>query len=963
MKAAATVAPRGPTHEELIDELAGVRTARARASFLRRHQQLWDAAVVERLYTRVVRLARTDLDRAARLAHAAQWIAEQLGDEGCRAQSLRAIGHVHHTRGQYEKALQHHHAARDVFLGLGRDVDVARTLNGALQSLICLGRYDEALASAGEARAIYERHGNLLGLARLDSNTGNILYRQDRFAEALVLYERAHQQLTRVGEPQDVAAALSNIAVVQISLNGFDNAVTAYHEARAHCERHDMPLLTVRADYNIAGLYYLRGEYTRALGMYRSAREQCDQLGDTYIGALCDLDRSEIYLELNLGDEAAELAEQALGRFEDLAMTYEAAKAVTILALTTSRRRDHRRSHELFGRARRLFAREGNQVWLGLLDFYQALALFREERYARAERLCRQARQQFAQASLPGKAALCDLLLSRLALQAGDLPAAEQACQAALEQLASAETPMLAYQAHCVLGLLREAQGEPDRAYEAFQRADDSLEHLRNHLQSESLRVAFLEDKLDVYERLVTTCLTGEPDDAHEAAAFRYIEKAKSRSLADLIAFRAVNLTPRVAGAASDELRRLRQDLIWHSRQVEEEELKPTGPSPRRMDTLTTRTRAIEKQLVRALDELRRTDEEFSVLQSGTTFTVDEIRASLAPDAVILEYYQAMGQLHVCVLSHDRLEIVPLGAAADVRSRLQLLQFQFNKFRRGPEQAEAFAEPMRAATEAHLRVLYAALIAPIRHRLQAAHLVIVPHDVLHTLPFHALLDGARFLIDDFTISYAPSASVYRLCRAKPAPSLGGALIMGVPDAKTPFIADEVHAVAGILPGSLVFLGADATWDQLQRHGAVSRFVHIATHGLFRKDNAMFSSIRLGDGPLSVHDLYQLQLSAELVTLSGCGTGLSVTVGGDEQLGLVRGLLYAGASAVLLTLWDAHDRSTADFMQTFYRSVQQGWSKARAAQEGMRVLREQRPHPFYWAPFTLIGNAHASEVSH
>ena len=265
------------------------------------------------------------------------------------------------------------------------------------------------------------------------------------------------------------------------------------------------------------------------------------------------------------------------------------------------------------------------------------------------------------QASLPGKAALCDLLLSRLALQAGDLSVAEAACDAAFDQLAVAGTPMLAYQAHCVLGLLREAQGEPGRAFEAFQQADHSLEHLRNHLQSESLRVAFLEDKLDVYERLVTTCLTGEPDRAHEEAAFRYIEKAKSRGLADLIAFRAVNLTPRVAGAASDEVRRLRQELTWHSRQVEEEELKSAGPSSRRIDALSTRTRAIEKQLVRALDEIRRTDEEFSVLQSGTTFTIDEIRASLAPDAIILEYYQAMGQLHVCVLSRDRLDIVPLG--------------------------------------------------------------------------------------------------------------------------------------------------------------------------------------------------------------------------------------------------------------------------------------------------------------
>lgn len=183
--------------------------------------------------------------------------------------------------------------------------------------------------------------------------------------------------------------------------------------------------------------------------------------------------------------------------------------------------------------------------------------------------------------------------------------------------------------------------------------------------------------------------------------------------------------------------------------------------------------------------------------------------------------------------------------------------------------------------------------------------------------------------------------------------------MGVPDAKAPFIADEAIAVAGILPDSQLFLGDSATSDELRRHGARSRFVHIATHGTFRRDNAMFSSIRMGDGPLSVYDLYQLRLSAELVTLSGCGTGLSVTVAGDEQLGLVRGLLYAGAAAVLLTLWDVHDRSTADFMQVFYGRIQQGWSKARAAQSGMQALRDNHPHPFYWAPFTIVGNARES----
>jgi CHAT domain-containing protein len=183
--------------------------------------------------------------------------------------------------------------------------------------------------------------------------------------------------------------------------------------------------------------------------------------------------------------------------------------------------------------------------------------------------------------------------------------------------------------------------------------------------------------------------------------------------------------------------------------------------------------------------------------------------------------------------------------------------------------------------------------------------------------------------------------------------------MGVPDPLAPCIADEIAAVAAILPTPRVFIGEDATAERLRMYGPSSSFIHIATHGLFRRDNPMFSSIRLGSGPLSVFDLYQLRLSADLVALSGCSTGLSAIVGGDELLGLVRGLLYAGAQSVLLTLWDAYDSSTAEFMKEFYRRLRSEANKASALQMAMQEIRERYPHPFYWAPFTLIGQATAT----
>lgn len=945
--------------DELIDRLANARNIRARTRLLQRQSELRTSAAIDRIYDRVVQLARVDLTRADRLAQAARSIAESLDDDGARAQSLRAAGHIQIARGRYREALEHYDRALMLFRQLERDVDVARTLNGALLALISLGRYDEALASAQEARDIFERHGHRLGLARLDSNVGNIRYRQDRFEEALALYRRAYEQLAEIGEPQDIAAALGNMAMTYTSLNDFQKAQASYEQARAVCERHGMGLFAVRADYNVAYLYYLRGEYTRALELYRDVREHCERLGDMYRSALCDLDRSEMYLELNLSDEARELAARALGRFNRLGMAYEAAKAVTNLALATSRQGDIRRALDLFDEGRRLFARERNQVWLALVSYYQALALYRQHDYASARASCEEALNLFARASVPGQAAVCDLLLARLQLHGGDLDKAERACAAAFSKLSGTESPILSYQAHFVLGLVREARGGRDEAYEAFRQAHDDLEQLRSHLRADDLKVSFLEDKMAVYESLVTACLAPAGDHQRHEEAFGYIEKAKSRSLADLIAFRATTLAPRFAGAATEEVRRLRQQLNWHYRQIELEERERREGSARRVDRLRQRARALEKQLAGSLEEAGRTDQEFSALQSGKASDIQDIRSALPPDTTLLEYYQARGRYYVCVLTRDRLEVIPLSRSAKVRRVLRLLQFQLSKFRLGQGYIGAFADQLRLAAETHLRELYTLLLQPVRRLLQGEHLIVVPHDALHSVPFHALSDGTRFVIDDFTVAQAPSASVYRLCRTKAESDAAGALVMGVPDALTPFISDEIEAVAGILPSPHVFLGSEATADQLRAHSAGSRFVHIATHGLFRRDNPMFSSIQLGDGPLGVYDLYQLHLSAELVTLSGCSTGRSAVVGGDELLGLVRGLMYAGARAVLLTLWDADDRSAADFMKIFYEELQAGKSKGRAAQEAMRTIRARYPHPYYWAPFTLIGDARAS----
>ncbi|MFQ5776710.1 MAG: CHAT domain-containing protein [Terriglobia bacterium] len=940
----------------LIRRLGSLADERARRLFLQRNRELHTPSMVRRLYEEVVKRARVDLREAERLAKAASWLGNRLKDNASCAYALRARGHVLLIRGRYEQALMRYQRAVALFERLGSEVDVGRTLSGALQALIYLGRYEKAFAWAKRAREIFERHGDHLRLARLDSNLGNIFYRQDRFEEALELYQGAHEELGRTGEPVDVAAVLSNIAVCHISLNDFPQALRAYEEVRTYCESHNMPLLVVRADYNIAYLHYLRGEYTRAIELYEATRRQCELYDDSYHKALCDLDQSELYLELNLVEEGAQLAQQAFTRFEDLRLGYEAAKALAFLAIAFSQQGKTLRALALFRKARQRFLKQQNQVWPALIDLYQALVLYQEERYADARRLCNESFRFFSRSSLANKTALCELLFAQLALRARNKRLARRRCLSALERLERVEAPALRYQAHFVLGQVQEALGDQKSAYQAYRNAQMGLESLRSHLRREELKISFLKDKLAVYESLVWLSLAGQPQQEDLRTAFTYIENAKSRSLADLIAFRAHALPAHTPAGSPvvEQIRNLRKKLSWYYRQIDLQETGQPADSPEQVERLQWETREHESQLLKALSGLRAADEESSSLQNAGIFSPETIQSILAPDVLLLEYYQARGTIYVSVLGQDLLDIIPLGPASEPRHLLRLLQFQLSKFRLDPEYVRASSELLRQATDAHLRELYDVLVAPIRGRLKARHLIVVPHDFLHYLPFHALWDGERYLIDDFSLSYAPSASVYYLCCSKQARKDGQSLVFGIPDPVAPYILEEVQAVAASLPNAQLFVGEEASEERLRACGPESRFVHIATHGLFRQENPMFSSLCLGSSQLTLFDLYHLRLPAELVTLSGCGTGLNVVVGGDELLGLVRGLLSAGAQALLVTLWEVNDKSTAEFMKSFYRHLQAHADKAVTAQRAMQELRQSWSHPYYWAPFALIG---------
>ncbi len=949
----AAVKKKAPVSAAIVRKLGSLADDASRQQFLKTRPDLFRKAVALHLNDVVRAQLRADTQQALSLAEAAVAISRRVRSQETLALCLRSKANALYMLGENKAALEFHAEALGVFRQIGDAREQARTLIPTIQPLILLGEYQRAFDTAAEAKTILERIGDAQRLGHLEINVGNIFHRQDRFEEALACYQRAYESLLQFRDSEGLAVALYNMAVCLISLNDFPRALASYQRARDMCVQRGMTLLVTQADYNIAYLYYLRGEYSRAIEMLRATRETSEQNGDAHILALCYLDLSDIYIELNLSAEAREVAHEGWERFRKLGMGYEEAKCQANEALALSQTGKAIHALELFDRARAKFVQENNLVWPWLIDLYRALVLFNEGRYFESRRFCEQAAKFFDSSFLPNKAVLCHLLLARLSFRTGDLPAANVECGRALDYLCSVEAPSPRFQAEFLSGQIAEASGALDEAYRNFQRAREALETLRGGVHGDDLKISFMKNRLEVYECLVDICTRQRRGRDAAEESFGYMEMAKSRSLAELLVHHAQTLPDAPSGQSGlvRKIREMREELNWYYRRIEIEQLQTGTPSPDRIEQLRQKAAAHESNLLRALRELPKSQNAGADVAPES---VDEIRASLPADAATVEYFNVKGQFVAAVLTRRSLEIVPLTPASRVISLMRMLEFQISKFRLGADYTRQFHEPLLEASKAHLRNLYAEVFAPLRSHISAAHLVIVPHGVLHYLPFHALLDGDRYLIDDFSVSYAPSATTFALCQKSSSHSEGPPLVMGIPDDRAPFILDEVQAVSKVLPGATLLIGSEANDANLREKGLHSRVVHIATHGSFRRDNPMFSSIRLGNGNLALYDLYHLRFDCELIALSGCATGLNVVTAGDELLGLVRGLLFAGARSLLLSLWDVHDQTTAEFMTSFYERLECSRSKAEALRSTMLAMRGRYPHPYYWAPFTLTG---------
>jgi tetratricopeptide (TPR) repeat protein len=937
---------------ELIEQLLEAESISARQELIEQSAEICQREVINAIADAVNRIAREDLPRAERLAEVTCDAAEHSGDPFCRARIRRAYGNLQVLRGKYADAIQTFETCLDQFAAIGEEIEVAATLSGSLQPLIYLSRYSEALERAQKARDIAKRHQDDLLLARLDINVGNILHRLDRCSEAVLNYERALVTLDRLGQRRDCAVAWINLAVVHIALNDFLPAEEAYQKSRSLALSENMPSIVAQADYNVAYLHLRRGDYTRAIQLYQQTREYCERVGDPYHSALCDLDQAEMYLELHLNQEGTQLAQQAVTAFEKMEMGYEAAKALVWLGIGAHQNRKPFLALDFFAQAQERMRSQKNDVWVALLDFYQAIVLHQEGRFHEALHRCRAAYNFFSSFPNSGRVIQVQLLQACLYLALSEMREAEDCCASAIEAAARLRSPSLLTQGYTIRGQIAQDGGANEAAIQSYNNALQWLEKSPSRPVGQESKLSSAKNRLELYPALVSLMVSGPPTEDTSEAVLALVEKAKSRELAELLAFRANTLPApsRSHSSLVEQIRSLRNELNWYYTEIDVAEVRSADSSAQRVMDMRSRIQRLEEVLIKTLGELRPADEQFFVLQNAGTIPVNEIREVIRQDEMILDFYEAHGLLYACLFSKGCICIARTARTETIRDLLRSLRSHFGKFDRGNGPSALLQASLLEGAQAILFALDRELIQPIRGQIKG-RLIIVPHGLLHYLPFHALFDGSRYLIEDHVISYASSASQYYLSSRKAGDFQKRDLIF---TGGTPNHPQEMNArMENVLPNARRFPREAANIEVFEQHGAGARFIHVDTHLRLRRDNPLFSTLTVGSTAISILDTYNLRLPCSLIGLSGSGPGIDPAGDGNEIHALAQGLEYAGAQTLLMPLWNITGGPLVEFLTSFYRASCES-DEALAFQQAVAATRKEFCHPYYWASFVLRG---------
>jgi CHAT domain-containing protein len=864
------------------------------------------------------------------------------------------------------------------------------------------GRSRDALPLLDRALALAARRGDFEVQARIELQRATAWRGLADPARARAAADRALALARRANHPATAVQALTAIANLLADAGDPAAAGIRLREAVSLAEQIDRRTL--------ASLLELLGRNARALGNNDQALHYlgravaaADEAGDLVVGIRARTARSTALLGLGRFAEGLADAEQAfdLAREKEPRMrpaaTFSLAQAHAHVwnldraaALWTEAIERYREMGPPIGVA--LSMRQRMDTWYALGEFdraaedgAEALALFGKTGSAGTEpnvlaRLAliasrrgdadtaRRYAQSARAAARPGPDRRSfDNDLGLVALRTGDPDAAARAFDDVLVRSLSLGDPEYQWRARYGLGRVALARGRPDEARAHFEAAVAIVERMRRELPEANLRAAFLSDRNMAYEALVTTLLADEaPGRESGRQALAVAERARSRSLADLLAESLQRLTDARLEAVREEERRFSTRLSALQRKI----LATSDAAAR--DALLAELRQAEADYDALVVRVRRENPAHAALVYPEPLSPDAIEALPESGEAIVAYLFDEDRGHAWIVTRGAIDSYSVPAAAILEPQIRLMD-------------ALIAAGDTDGTRELARRLFDTLLGPARERLAGvSRMVIIPDGPLHRLSFGLLRTPAdQWLLDQHALSLAPSATVLAEMRkrertATAEPLLAFAAAAGDAESRSTVFAPgslpetglryadaEVRDIARLLDAGAVRRdGPRRREEEIKKATGAYRVLHFATHAVIdevvpRRSAVLLAASGDEDGLLQMNEIPNLALQAELVVLAACSSHVGRELGGEGLRGLSRAFMRAGSRAVLATLWEVDDAETRKLMRLFYSGLRGGQPPDQAlagAQRAMIRAGGRSADPRVWAAFVVTGDA-------
>lgn len=931
--------------DELIEELLKTSNKQRILNILENNSDFVNVNFAEELKNTYYDSWTKEPQKTRNAAVALTELSNILPDVEIKALAEWVSGIANLTEGKLEKTVTDLDKAAELFRKIGKEHEAAQTQVAKLTALAFLGRYKEAILNGKSALKTFEKFGNELAAGKIEKNIGNIFVRQGNRNQAENYFFSARKRFVKIGDKSELAMCDNGIANLYAESNNFQKAEKFYKSALENARETGMAVTEAEIEGSIGNLATFRGKYADALRFLEVSQRKYERLQMPHQITIANLEIADIYLELNLADEAFSIYKIVADEFQKLKLQSEEARtranfgrAAMVLGKTEKAQKELKKSA-------RLYKNEANKIGTAIVKIALANLELTRKRYKNVFKFAEEVetllqdsgnlRLQFAAKWLKGEA------LGKT----GKFGEAEQILTQNYVESLKQEQKNIAQISLNSLGNIFLQTNNVRLAEKHFKKAVKIIESLRAPLAGEEFRMSFLADKLAPFENLAKIYLS----ENKLKDAFLMIEKSRARTLSETL---QNDLTTNSQAKGSPkiikELEKLREELNWfYNRLNRGEETELTE--------LQAETTKREKQISNLLRQIESTNNAKTSKNYDADFDLKILQKTLGENKVLIEFVKFDEYFSAFVITDKKINFVKnLVTESEIIELLEGLHFQFGTLRYGAKVSGKFAAELKKRTDFYLRKFYDKLFLPLEKFVEQRNLIIIPANSIYYVPFQALRDGENYLIESHEISYAPSATVWNFLQQKQRRNLKNALLIGFADERIPLVNQEIKTLQEIFPSAKTFTGEDANFSAFTENAKNFDILHLACHGQFRPENPLFSSLHLADGNITVRDICANKIKAGLVTLSACETGLSKIFAGDEILGLARGFLSAGANSLVLSLWTVNDEATTELMKDFYTNLQRGATVAASLRQAQKEFIERNEHPYFWSSFSMIG---------